>query len=67
MTKLTYDFYLLYKYNLFDIVGLQTNNILIFTNNTFVAIEKIVIKITKFKTKKRAYFLPKLPIKFNNI
>ena len=52
MTKSIYDPCLLYKYEPFGIVSLQTDNILILTNNTFVAIEEKAIKIAKLMTKK---------------
>lgn len=52
---------------LFDIIGLQINDILILINYTYVVIEKTALKIAKFMKKKQAYFLFQMLIKFNSI
>ena len=67
MIESIYKFHLLFKYKLFDIVDLQTDNILILANHNFIAIQEKAIKMAKFITKKQAYLLPKIFIKFNNI
>lgn len=66
MYELTYNSCLFHRCKPFDIIGLQTRNILILANDNFVGIEKEAIKITKFMTKKQACFLPQILIKFNN-
>ena len=67
MTESTYNLSLLYRYEPFSIVGLQTDDTLMLANNNFTAIEEEAIKTAKFMTKKQAYLLPKTPIKFNGI
>ena len=52
MTELTYNPYLLHKYKAFDMVGLQTNDILILANNNFAVMEEKYIKMVKFMIKK---------------
>lgn len=66
MIESIYNLYLLYRCELFGIVGLQTNSFLMLLSNTFIVIEEEAIKTAKFMTKKRVCFLPKTPIKFNN-
>ena len=65
--KSIYNLYLFYKYDLFGIIYLQTNDILILTNNILATIEKKAIEMAKFIAKKQACFLFKILIKFNSI
>lgn len=62
----TYGHSLFYRYQLFGIVDLQTNNILIIANNSFVDIKKQVIKTAKFMTRKQTYLSLKTYNKFNS-
>ena len=54
MSQSTYNPYLLHLNNLinFKIVGLQTDNTLLFINSVFAALEQEKIKKAKFPTKK---------------
>lgn len=65
--ELTYNLYLLYRCKIFDIVGLQTENILILVKDFFTTIEKNSIKAVKFMTKNCTCFFHKMFIKFNSI
>lgn len=67
MTKLTYNSCLIYRYELFDIVALQINDIVMLANNTFAAIEEKANKTAKFIIKKQVCFLLQTYIKFNCI
>lgn len=55
------------RYELFGIIRLQTNNILIVANKTFAIIKKEDIEIAKFITKIQACFLLQMSIKCNGI
>src|SRR6266702_5718510 len=48
ITQLTYNPYLLYSNKPFSIVGLQTDNILFFTDKTFIDIEENELYKAKF-------------------
>lgn len=59
---------LLYRYNTFNIVGLQINNNFMLAINIFNTIEKELFKMAKkLRIKKQVSFLPKMLIKFNII
>lgn len=66
MTESTYDPCLLFRYERFSIIDLQTDNTLMLANNTFTSIEEKTIKTARFMTKKQACFLLKILIKFND-
>lgn len=66
MIKLIYNFYLFFKFKLLEIVGIQTNDTLILTNNNFASTEKEIIKSTKIITKDKKYLTPVHPPKFND-
>lgn len=51
MKKSIYNSYLLYNSNLFDIMEIQTNDILILVNNNFARKKKAVIKNVKIMPK----------------
>lgn len=53
----TYGPFLVHRCELFSIIRLSTNGILILTNNIFAIMKEKTIKTTKFITKKQACFL----------
>lgn len=63
--KPTYKLCLQYSSGLFDIIKIQTNNILILANNNFANKEKVAIKFTKTIIKNQEYVSFLLPLKFN--
>ena len=65
MIESTYDSCLLYRHGPFEIVGLQTDDTLMLTNETFATKEKNAIK--KFLTKSRSCLIPTETIKFNGL
>ena len=67
MSQSTYNPYLLYLNNPmnFKIVGLQTNDTLLFTNLVFAVLEQEKIKKAKFLTKEHEQLTLEQPIKFN--
>ena len=67
MEKSTYDSYLFYRFNPFDIVGIQTNDTLILANNDFVNKEEAENKVAKIMTKNQEYFTFTQPMKFNGV
>ena len=66
MTQSTYDLCLLYKSNLFGIVGLQMDNTLILAEVFFANIEEDAIQSAKIMTKAREHLIITKPIKFND-
>ena len=65
MTKSTYDPCLLSRFEPLGIVGMQTNDILILSNNNFASIKEKAIKLAKIMTKDREYLTLTYPLKFN--
>lgn len=66
ITELIYNFYLLYRYNFFDIIGLQINNIFIVVSNTFITMKKKFIKTAKLIFKEQPCFFYQILIKFKD-
>lgn len=56
MVKLIYNLCFFYKLDLFKIVEIPIDNILILANNNFASKEKAIIKVTKIIIKNQKYF-----------
>jgi hypothetical protein len=56
---------LYYNNNSFGVVGLQTNNILFLTDNTFADVEQVKLEKAKFIAKERELLTVNIPLKFN--
>ena len=67
MMQSTYNFCLLYKSDLFGIVKLQIDDILLLINNQFVNAENEIIKFAKIMIKNHKYLTKIKSIKFNDI
>ena len=68
MTKSTYDFCLLYKNNhdtKFEVIELQTDDILFLENEIFVVVEEKKLNETHLQAKKREKLTINISIKFN--
>jgi hypothetical protein len=65
ITQLTYDLCLLYSNKLFDIISLQTNNMLFLTDKTFINIEENKLYKAKFIAKEQERLITITPLKFN--
>ena len=63
--ELIYDLYLFYSSSSFDIMGMQTDNILILANNNFASTKKDKITFAKIITKNREHFTSAHLLKFN--
>ena len=61
----TYDPCFFYSSSSFGIVRMQTDDILILTDNDFASTEKDVIRLAKIMTKDREHLTPAHPLKFN--
>lgn len=57
MRKSIYDPNYFYNSDLFNFVGMQTNDILILANNNFTSIKENAIKLPKIIMKDRKYFI----------
>ena len=64
ITESIYNLCLLFRSKRLGIVGMQTNNILILTNNNFASTEKETIKSAKIITKDREYLTSSYLSKF---
>lgn len=67
MKELTYNPYFLYSDSKFDIVRMQTNNILILVHNKFIKKEEVAIKTSKIMTKSPKHLTFLYLLKFNRI
>ena len=67
MKESIYNSCLLYNHQLFGIVGMQTDDILLLTTDDFVNKEKNAVKSTKILIKNRSYFTTINSIKFNGM
>ena len=67
MIESTYDFCLLYRHRFFEIVGFQTDDTFMLTNEEFATDEKNAIAKTKFLTKSRNCLTTIEAIKFNGL
>ncbi len=69
MAQFTYDFCLLYKVteidNLSDAVRMQTDDILLLADQSFITLKKETIKSAKIMTKNRERFISNNSLKFN--
>ena len=66
MTKSTYNPCFLFRSELLEIIGIQTDDSLILANNNFTCIEEEAIKSAKIMTKDRKYLTSAHPLKFND-
>lgn len=62
-----YNLCLFYKFDLLEIVKMQTNNILILANNNFTNNKENIIKEVKIIIKDYKYLSSAQPIKFNRV
>ena len=67
MKKSTYDSCLLYSHQPFDIVKMQTDDILLLATDDFANKEKKAVKSAKILIKDRNCLTPTNPIKFNDM
>lgn len=67
MAKSIYNTYLLYKFDVLEIVGIQINDILTLANDVYTSNIKKAIKAIKIMIKDCKYFTFVQLIKFNRI
>lgn len=65
MIESIYNLYHLFRSKPLEIMGIQTDDILILADNNFASTKEKVIKSAKVMTKDREYLIPIYLLKFN--